>query len=94
MDDAIKLTKAQAKTLRAILSQGGADGVELHMGRLSKRWPFRKTTVRALARAGLVEAVMVRDPRRTIYPENPNSERFFVSAAGCKALNAFDVEHY
>ncbi len=89
-----RLTPHRLETLRAVLAHGGAWADDGHMGRLSKRRPFRTWTLRNLEERGLLEAIQVEDPARQKFAgstllERPTcSTRYFVTAKGCRAVAA------
>lgn len=91
----MKLTKAEAETIRRVLREGG--NVGLTKGSLSR--PARrlhyvnKTTAARLIARGLLEGFPGRWFAGSYRPNGqtePRDHQVFATAAGCKALNDFD----
>lgn len=93
MNNAAKITKAQAETIRRVLREGG--NVGLTKGSLKRRpHSVNKTTARVLIEAGLLEGHPGRWFAGSYRPNDqhePRDHQVFATAAGCLALRAFEL---
>lgn len=90
---AAKLTPAQDRAIRLILSWGGVWEKDLHMGR-KERGGLNKRLVHNLCDVGLLDQDEVEASWRQKYASYPGgvttSYKYFVSAAGCIAIKQAD----